>query len=79
MRDVFGVVSIVIQNLLITQEDIEYDKKKWKMLLLTPERQDIQIKGLMVTTVAENSYSEVNIVLTTIWIMCVVQVQWTNS
>ena len=26
MRYVFGVISIVIQNLPITQEDIKYDK-----------------------------------------------------
>ena len=27
MHDVFGVMSIVIQNVLIVQEDIKYDKK----------------------------------------------------
>ena len=27
MRDVFGVISIVIQNLPIAQEDIESDEK----------------------------------------------------
>ena len=27
MRDGFGVIIIVIQNLPIAQEDIEYDKK----------------------------------------------------
>ena len=27
MRDVFGVINIVIQNLPIAQEDIKYDKK----------------------------------------------------
>ena len=27
MRDVSGVISIVIQNLLAVQEDNEYDKK----------------------------------------------------
>ena len=27
MRDVFGVISIVIQKLPIAHEDIEYDKK----------------------------------------------------
>ena len=27
MRDVFGVIGIVIQNLPIAQEDIKYDKK----------------------------------------------------
>ena len=43
MRDVFGVISIVIQNLPIAQEDIKYDKKKWKILRLTPERLDVKI------------------------------------
>ena len=27
MRDVFGAISVVIQNHPITKEDIEYDKK----------------------------------------------------
>ena len=43
MRDVFGVISIVIQNLPITQEDIEYNKKKWKILRLTLERLDVKV------------------------------------
>ena len=43
MRDVFGVISIVIQNLSIAQEDIECDKKKCKILRLTQERLDVQI------------------------------------
>ena len=42
MSDVFGVTSIVIENLPIAQEDIEFDKKKWKFLLLATERLDVQ-------------------------------------
>ena len=42
MRDVFGVISMVIQNLQITRGDIEYDNKP-KILRLTPEKQDIKI------------------------------------
>ena len=43
MRDGFGVTSIVIQNLSIAQEDIKYDKKKWKLLRLTTEKLDVEI------------------------------------
>ena len=37
MRDVFGVISGVILNLPITQEDIEYDKKVENSTLDTSE------------------------------------------
>ena len=43
MREVFGVISIVIQYLPIAQEDIKYNKKKWKILRLTPDRLDVKI------------------------------------
>ena len=42
MRDVFGVTNTVIQNLPITQEDIENDKY-WKILRMPPERLDVKI------------------------------------
>ena len=38
MRVAFEVISIVIQNLRIAQEDIKHDKRRWKFLHLTPER-----------------------------------------
>ena len=41
MRDVFGVINIVIQNLPIAQQDIEYDKKR-KILRLTPGSLDVK-------------------------------------
>ena len=37
MRDVFGIVSIDIQNLPIAQEDIKYDKKVEKLTFDTGE------------------------------------------
>ena len=43
MRNAFGVVNVVTQNLPITQEDTEYDKKKWEILRLTPDRLDVKI------------------------------------
>ena len=42
MRDVFGVICIVIQNHPISHEDIQYDKK-WKPLRLTQESLDGKI------------------------------------
>ena len=73
MRDVFGVISIFIQNIPIVQEDIEYDKKM-KILLLTPERQDVRIAAHSCRD-GKKSHSEVDILTTKIWFTCVVQVQ----
>ena len=48
--------------------------KKWKILHSTPERLDVKIM-VMVESIAEKSHSEVSIVTTKIWILCLVQVQ----
>ena len=38
----FEVIRVVIQNLLIAQEDNEYEKK-WKILRMTPKRLNVKI------------------------------------